>query len=117
MAGEITAAGGQAAATRVDISDRDSCDALIAFTTKTFDRLDVLVNNAAIDVIEPFECLQPENWSRIIEVDLTGAFDCSQPAVERMIEQNAGGSIIKSARSPPRPPSGTSPPIAPRRRA
>jgi NAD(P)-dependent dehydrogenase (short-subunit alcohol dehydrogenase family) len=94
VAHEITAAGGQAAATHVDISDRDSCEQLVAFATKTFGRLDVLVNNAAIDVIEPFECLQPENWSRIIEVDLTGAFYCSQPAVEQMIDQNTGGSII-----------------------
>jgi len=94
VAAEITAAGGQAAATHVDVTNRETCAQLVAFAVQTFGSLDILVNNAGIDVIEPFDQVRPENWSRIIDVDLAGPFNCSQFAAARMVAQGAGGSII-----------------------
>jgi NAD(P)-dependent dehydrogenase (short-subunit alcohol dehydrogenase family) len=95
VAAEITAAGHEAVATFVDITDRESCARLVKFAAQTFGRLDILVNNAAIDVIEPFDRVAPDHWSRIIDVDLTGAFNCSQYAVAQMVIQgDGGGSII-----------------------
>jgi NAD(P)-dependent dehydrogenase (short-subunit alcohol dehydrogenase family) len=91
VAADIAASGGRAAATHVDVTDRASCQQLVAFAVDTFGRLDILVNNAGIDVIEPFEQIQPEHWRQIIDVDLTGPFNCSQYAVARM---SAGASII-----------------------
>ena len=95
VAGEITAGGNnRAAATFVDVTDRDSCERLVAFAVETFGGLDILVNNAGVDVIEPFERVKPENWNHIIDVDLTGPFNCSQFAVAQMVKQGTGGSII-----------------------
>jgi NAD(P)-dependent dehydrogenase (short-subunit alcohol dehydrogenase family) len=94
VAAEVTAAGGHAAATHVDVTDRESCVALIAFAVSTFGRLDILVNNAGIDVIEPFDQIVPDHWSRILDVNLTGAFTCSQLAAIRMRADGTRGAII-----------------------
>ncbi|HEU4537553.1 MAG TPA: glucose 1-dehydrogenase [Polyangiaceae bacterium] len=93
-AAEITAAGGEALAARVDVADGASCEALVAACVAKFGRLDVLVNNAAIDAIEPALEASPENWARVLEVNLTGAFRCAQLAAARMVEQGGGGSIV-----------------------
>jgi NAD(P)-dependent dehydrogenase (short-subunit alcohol dehydrogenase family) len=94
VAAEITAAGHQAAATFVDVTDRTSVGDLIAFAARTFDGLDILVNNAGIDVIEPFDRVEPEHWSAILDVNLTGAFTCSQLAAMHMRDRATRGSII-----------------------
>src|SRR5689334_16026135 len=52
-AAEIEAGGGRAAATTVDVTDRASCEALMAFTVERLGGLHVLVNNAGTDFIQP----------------------------------------------------------------
>jgi NAD(P)-dependent dehydrogenase (short-subunit alcohol dehydrogenase family) len=94
VAAEITAAGHHAAATYVDVTDRDSVRALVAFATQTFDHIDILVNNAGIDVIEPFDRVAPEHWDAIVDVNLTGAFNVAQLVVAHMQDRAIHGSII-----------------------
>jgi NAD(P)-dependent dehydrogenase (short-subunit alcohol dehydrogenase family) len=95
VAAEITAAGHTAAATHVDVTDRASVTALMAFAAHTFDgRIDILINNAGIDVIEPFDRVAPEHWQRILDVNLTGAFTCAQLAAIHMRDHATRGSII-----------------------
>ncbi len=90
----IAAAGGQAVGTRVDVADPESCEALVRFAVERFGRVDVLVNNAGIDIIEPVGEVTAEAWTRVIDVDLLGVLNASQSAIRQMLAQGGGGSIV-----------------------
>jgi NAD(P)-dependent dehydrogenase (short-subunit alcohol dehydrogenase family) len=90
--GESTAnligqAGGTAMHVVTDISDWNAVDALIAATVTRFGRLDVMVNNAAVYTSSNLIETSPEQWSRVIGVNLTGFFYCCKRAVMQMISQ------------------------------
>ena len=95
-AAEIAAGGHTAVATTVDTADRASCEQLIAFAVSTFGRLDVLLNNAGIDIIKPVEDVTGEEYQKIIDINLSGYFHCSQFAGRHMLERG-GGSIINNS--------------------
>jgi len=94
---KIAGSGGKVAATVVDTSDRESCQRLIDQTVARFGRLDVLVNNAGIDVIMPAEQLMDSSWEQVLNVNLKGYFICSQIAARQMLAQGSGGSIINNS--------------------
>jgi NAD(P)-dependent dehydrogenase (short-subunit alcohol dehydrogenase family) len=89
--GEITAAGGVAWPYTVDIADRAQVERLVAATLERFGRIHILVNNAAIALLyEPFVEIGEASWRRMIDVNLTGAFWCSQAAARHMAAQRDG---------------------------
>jgi len=91
---EICAAGGNAEAFCADVSRREDVSALIARSVEYFDGIDILVNNAGvIQFGSILECTL-EDWNRMIAVDLTGAFNCTQAAVRQMIRQGRGGRLL-----------------------
>ena len=90
----IAAAGGEAAATRVEVADPESCDALVRFAASRFGRVDVLVNNAGIDIIEPVGEVTSAAWQRVVDVDARGVLNASQSAVRQMQAQGSGGAIV-----------------------
>lgn len=94
---EIVKAGGEAAATRVDTADRASVEALMDFCVDRFGRIDVLVNNAGIDAIQPAEQYSEADWDRVVDINLKGYFNCAQLAGRRMLEQGTGGSIVNNS--------------------
>ena len=94
VAAELADAGSHALAVHADVSSRHSCQELFSRAVDCFERIDILVNNAAIDVIEPIVSAEAAAWARIVEVNLTGAFHCSQLAAQRMVAAGRGGSII-----------------------
>ena len=60
---------------------------------KTFGRLDILINNAGIGFFAPVDEITPEDWRRLIEINLHGPFYCTRQAVPLM-KKNGGGFII-----------------------
>jgi len=100
---EITAAranpsGGQMLVVPTDVSKPDEVRALFAKTREAFGRLDVLFNNAGIGAPGiPMEDLTYEQWSKVVGVNLTGAFLCAQHAIKMMkAQQPRGGRIINN---------------------
>ena len=81
-----------------DVSDPASVVALFAATKQAFGRLDLLFNNAGIGLANlPLEDLSYEQWKSIVEVNLTGAFLCTQGAFRMMKDQQPrGGRIINN---------------------
>ncbi len=95
MAGE---AGGRALAVPSDIADPASVEALFAETVARFGRLDLLFNNAGINAPGiPLEELSVDEWRAVIDINLTGAFFCTQEAFRVMKDQDPrGGRIINN---------------------
>jgi NAD(P)-dependent dehydrogenase (short-subunit alcohol dehydrogenase family) len=81
-----------------DVTDPTSVQVLFEKTRSTFGRLDVLFNNAGAGAPAiPLEDLTFEQWRRVVDVNLTGAFLCTQAAFRLMKEQSPrGGRIINN---------------------
>ena len=90
--------GPDALAVPTDASDPASVKALFAATQKAFGRLDVLFNNAGTGAPPvPLEELTVEQWKTVVDVNLTGAFLCTQEAFRMMKSQSPrGGRIINN---------------------
>jgi 2-hydroxycyclohexanecarboxyl-CoA dehydrogenase len=91
-AAEKAAAGlaGPALGVAVDITDRSSVEAALAATERTLGPVDVLVNNAGIDKIEPFLVSEEATWERIVAVNLLGTVRCCHVVVPGMVERGVG---------------------------
>ena len=91
-------AGSRALAVPTDVSDPDSIRALFAKTQEAFGRLDVLFNNAGTGAPPiPLEDLTYEQWKTVVDINLTGAFLCTQEAFKLMKAQEPmGGRIINN---------------------
>ena len=81
-----------------DVSDPASVRTLFACTQEAFRRLDVLFNNAGVGAPGiPMEDLSYEQWSKVVSINLTGAFLCAQEAIRMMKAQDPrGGRIINN---------------------
>lgn len=88
---------GQVKFVQTDVSDEASVQSMTQQTIQSFDRLDLLVNNAGIahPSNDPIEQLSLEHWNRMLAVNLTGAFLCAKYAVPHLRSQ--GGAIINIA--------------------
>ena len=91
-------AGSRALAVPTDVADPNSIRALFAKTQETFERLDVLFNNAGTGAPPiPLEDLTYEQWKTVVDINLTGAFVCTQEAFKLMKAQDPmGGRIINN---------------------
>jgi NAD(P)-dependent dehydrogenase (short-subunit alcohol dehydrogenase family) len=88
---EIEAVGGRAIAIRADVTDPADCESVVAQTVATYGRLDALVNNAGVGAAVPATRETPEQFSRVLDVNLFGAYWMAQAAARAM---SSGGSIV-----------------------
>ncbi len=73
-----------------DIGRDDEAQALVAAAQERYGRLDLLVNNAGQPSVSASEDLDPADWRRVIDTDLSGAFYCAQAAGRIMLAQGSG---------------------------
>jgi acetoacetyl-CoA reductase len=93
LVGQISENGGEAIAVQADVSDPEQAQSLIDKTIDEYNRIDVLVNNAGINVDRTLKKLSVEDWEKVIKVDLNSAFYTVHAALPHMMEQG-GGKII-----------------------
>lgn len=108
VAQAVRAQGGQALAVPTDVSREESVAALFTAVGQHYGHLDLLFNNAGVNAPGiPFEDLSSQDWRRVVDTNLTGAFLCAQAAFRMMKEQDPrGGRIINNgsiAAHAPRP--------------
>lgn len=97
VADEIAAqTGSKTLAVIADVTDADSVSQMITTILKAFDKIDIAFNNAGITLNIPVEEMTPEDWHKVIDLDLNGVFLTSQAAGKVMLEQGSG-SIINTA--------------------
>jgi NAD(P)-dependent dehydrogenase (short-subunit alcohol dehydrogenase family) len=84
------------AGSAVDVRIRTDVDALVADAAARFGGLDLLVNNAGVGSFGDVESLADDDWSRVIDTNLTGVFYATRAAIPVM-RKNGGGWIINIA--------------------
>jgi len=87
---DIEREGGQAAAKQVDVTRRSEVEALIRAAVERFDRIDVLINNAGLMALAPFEKALVEEWDRMIDINIKGVLYGMAAALPVFQRQKSG---------------------------
>ena len=101
VAREIEADGGKALAIQTDVSDEQSVAGMIGQAVEEFGRIDVLINNAAIFssiTRAPFEEIDRDEWTKVLDVNVIGSWICAKLVVPHM-EARSYGRIINISSS------------------
>jgi NAD(P)-dependent dehydrogenase (short-subunit alcohol dehydrogenase family) len=100
VAGEVEALGRKAVPVRLDICDRESCDAAVAAAMGAFGRIDILVNNAFHDGdFTPFESADLDSWRTTVDTNLFGTLQLTQAVVPAMKAQGDGRVVMVNSMS------------------
>jgi len=95
----IAAAGRTGLGLAVDVTDRAAVEEGVAQVRERLGAPTVLVNNAGMHAVEPFLSITPEKWHRLLDVNLTGTFNCCQAVVPAMLESGWGRIVNISSSS------------------
>ncbi|MCL7413985.1 MAG: 3-oxoacyl-ACP reductase FabG [ANME-2 cluster archaeon] len=82
---------------QLDVSDREQSKQMVKTTLEKYGRIDVLINNAGIVQDAFLSKMTEEQWDKVIDINLTGVFNCTQAVVEAMMNQ--GNGVIINASS------------------
>jgi acetoacetyl-CoA reductase len=93
LVNQISESGGEAIAVQADVSDAEQAQKLIDQALERFNRVDVLINNAGINIDRTLRKLSVEDWDKVIQVDLNSAFYTVHAVLPHMTDQG-GGKII-----------------------
>lgn len=87
LVAQITDAGGEAFAVQGDVSDEDDANRLVDEARRRFDRIDICVSNAGIQIDAPALELTAADWRKVLDVNLTGQFLVARAAARAFCEQ------------------------------
>jgi len=93
VAQEIEGLGYKAKAIQADVSQREAVQRLVSKAVSVFGQIDILVNNAGIIRRGTFLEHDPQDWEKVLSVNLGGTFNCAKEVVPLMVKQG-GGKII-----------------------
>lgn len=82
---------------KVDVTQFEQVGNAVQEIIDTYGRIDVLINNAGITIDKTLKKMDPETWQNVIDVNLTGVFNCTRQIVNHMLE--AGRGVILNASS------------------
>lgn len=89
-AGEIKDAGGAAVGVKLDVTRLEDAVAAADAAERNLGPIDVLVNNAGWDVVEPFVASAPETWDKVIAINFRGVLNCCKAIAPRMQARKHG---------------------------
>jgi 3-hydroxybutyrate dehydrogenase len=85
---------GKALGVAMDVTNEQQVDAGVARTVQQFGRVDILVSNAGIQIVNPLEQFPFADWKKLLAIHLDGAFLTTRAVLPHMYKQGTGGSII-----------------------
>ena len=91
---QMAAAGTNPILVAADVSREDEVSAMFRQVVDTYGKVDILINNAGIQIAEDTDKLAAEDFDKVLAVNLRGSFLCAQQAVRQMLEAGSGGSIV-----------------------
>lgn len=98
LAAELRGTGAECMTVPCDVRDEEQVAALFAAVAEQFGPTDILINNAGIGyLMRGFDEVPADEWRLVLDVNLTGAFLCSQQAMKQMVAAGNGGRIINIA--------------------
>ncbi|MBD0378987.1 3-oxoacyl-ACP reductase FabG [Paenibacillus sedimenti] len=93
----IRETGGEALFIQVDVSDLDSVERMAAQVIEQFGQIDILINNAGITQDAMLSKMTPEQWHRVLNVNLNGVFYCTRTVAPHMVKRGSGKIINTSS--------------------
>ncbi|ARS91218.1 SDR family NAD(P)-dependent oxidoreductase [Natrarchaeobaculum aegyptiacum] len=98
-ASTIEETGSKAIASEMDVTDEDEVEAVVEATLDELGRLDILGNVAGIFPTHTLEEMTKNDWEQVIDINLTGTYNCTQAVLPAMREQNYGRIVNVSSAS------------------
>lgn len=93
----IDKAGGKAEARHMDVTKRDEVLQVVQAVLATHGKIDILVNIAGWDIVEPFIDSKPETWEKVLSINLRGPINVTHSVLKGMIERQSGAIINVSS--------------------
>jgi len=84
---------GEAISYKADISKLEEVNRMVEETNKRFGRIDILINNAGLNIDKYLMIMNEEEWDKVIDVNLKGTFNCSKAVSRVMIGQRSGNIV------------------------
>lgn len=97
LVNEFSSKNQKSAFKKVDVTNFEEVGAAVQEIIDEFGRLDVLINNAGITMDKTLKKMDPATWQKVIDVNLTGVFNCTRQVVNHMLEAKKG--VILNASS------------------
>lgn len=84
---------GEAISHKADVSKLEEVNRMVEETNKRFGRIDILINNAGLNIDKYLMIMNEEEWNKVIDVNLKGTFNCSKAVSRVMIGQRSGNIV------------------------